>query len=157
MDNISENTTDASLEKILISYSEFERLKNIESEYLNLQKSRQRNLEISTENPSTSNQIGEGSDSQMKKQKLSSFSSKFSDSDDESDFIQHITNLVASKIQGSSTSTNLFSPSKATTTEIALATPNTTPPLPYSQKIQKDDENDIFGNLFLLIIKYLAI
>ena len=148
MDNISENTTDPSLQKILISYNEFERLKNIESEYLNLQKSKQKNLEISHENQATSTQIGEGSESKNKKRNLSAFFSHIDDSDDESDFIQHITTLVASKIQGSSTSTNLFSPSKnSDTSQIALATPNTAPPLPYAQNIKKDDENNEFGNL----------
>jgi hypothetical protein len=147
MDNISENTTDPSLEKILISYSEFERLKNIESEYLNLQKSKQKNLEIFQDNPSSSStkQIGEGSVSQPKKRKLSTLFSKLTESDDEDDIIQHLTNIVASKIQGSSTSTNVFSPSESESVQIALATPNTTPPLPFAHKIKKDDENDDFG------------
>lgn len=149
MDGQQSNSNRPSLEKILISYEEFERLKNIESEYNKNQSEKQKDFEITSKNKHPLAQLGEGSSHHTKKSKLNRILEKVendSDSDDE-DLIHRIANVVASKIQQPSTSTDLFkTPEANQLLEISTATPKTAPPLPFQNSIKKSDENDIFGN-----------
>ena len=145
-----ENTglSDASLQKILISYSEFERLKNIEAEHSQCQSKLAKTLQINTdsEKPSTSkqseNQSGEGSSIANKLHLL------LQGSGNEEDVFEHLANIVSQKIQNTSQTTSLFQP-KETFTTIEVTTPNTNPPIGFSNPIRKMDENDSFGKSLL--------
>lgn len=146
MENTS--SSDASLQKILISYSEFERLKNIEAEHSKCDLKKEKTLEINSdsENPSTSkqsaNQSGEGSSIAKKLHLL------LQGSGNEDDVFEHLANIVSNKIQNSSQTTSLFQPEETFTT-IEVATPNTNPPIGFSNPIRKMDENDRFGKSLL--------
>jgi hypothetical protein len=51
------------------------------------------------------------------------------------------------KITSKSSFTNLWSPSQITTpTLLSVKTPSTLPPLPFGNEIEKNLENDEFGN-----------
>ena len=150
MEGVSRNTENASLERILISYSEYERLKNIEQEYMHLQQQQQRKHSLESQNKSEEDQIGEGSEIPHKKLKLTNFLNE--DTDEESSVLDKIATLVASKIQGTSTYTALFKPKELSAPlTIGIATPNTTPPLNFGFSIKKNDENDDFGMHSILI------
>ena len=136
-----------SLQKILISYEEYERLKNIESEYNKLQDQKQKEFEI----PSKHHQTGEGSGESSKKAKLSHILEKVeSDSDDDSEIYQRIARIVASRIQPPVQTTDLFkTPESSQLMQIQSTSPKTSPPLPFENSIKKNDENDSFGNYFI--------
>jgi hypothetical protein len=133
MSKIPKTVEDASIQKMFISCQEYDRLKKIKSEYLNLQKNEQKTFEISE-------QSGAG----KKTSKLQKIFFEDSD-DDEQDVFDKIANIVKDKIVNSSTSTNLWgSPAQVTSTSLGL--PNTSPPFAFANTIKKNDENDKFGN-----------
>ncbi len=45
---MEDTSTDSSLKKTLISFDEYKRLKNIESQFMQLQEEKQKNLELSS-------------------------------------------------------------------------------------------------------------
>ena len=129
MSKFPKTIEDASIQKMFISCQEYDRLKKIESEYLNLKKNEQKTFEIN-------NQSGTGK-SITKLQKI------FSDDSDDEDVLEKIANIVKDKIV--KTSTDLWgSPTQTTSTSIAV--PNTSPPLQFGTSILKNDENDKYGN-----------
>jgi hypothetical protein len=129
MSRVPKTIEDASIQKMFISCQEYDRLKKIESEYLNLKKNEQKTFEITE-------QSGTGKKISHKVQKLF-----LEDSDDE-DVFEKIANIVKDKIVN--TSTDLWgSPSQIPSTSIGV--PNTLPPLPFANSILKNDENDKFG------------
>ena len=147
MDNV--NSSNPSLEKILISYSEFERLKNIESEYLKIQSSKSKLFELHSNTPSSTkrsfNQSGEGSG--LKNQKLNDSDN----SDSEDDIYDVIANRLAKKLQ--KTKANQFEPQQTSSPlNIEVSSPNTAPPIPFSNPIKKSDENDKFDEKQLLLL-----
>lgn len=144
------NTSNPSLEKILISYTEFERLKNIETEYIKIQESQQKNFDIKTDQPSTSSQTGKGSEHKRKKRKPTiDYDLSDTESDSISPIVDHITKMVVKKIaaQKPQVFTSLFQAQDSLPLEVEVANQDTAPPLPYSQKISKGDENDSYGTL----------
>ena len=146
------NTSNPSLENILIPYSEFERLKNIETEYIRIQESQQKNFDLKTDQPSTSRnfQTGKGSEYKMKKRKITDdYDLSDTDSDSIAPIVNHITKMVVKKIaaQKPQVFTSLFQAQDSLPLEVEVANEDTTPPLPYSQKISKGDENDSYGTL----------
>ncbi len=126
---------------MFISCQEYDRLKKIESEYLNLKKNEQKTFEIN-------NQTGSG-------KKLHNIKTLFSDeSEEEEDVLEKLANIVKEKIV--KTSTDLWgSPNQVTSTSVAY--PNTSPPLPFANSISKNDENDKFGNYRYNIIYLINI
>jgi hypothetical protein len=148
MEGVAKDSESATLERILISYSEYERLKNIEKEYTALQQQQQHKHSSNTEDPDHPiehnlkiNQYGEGDETSSKK-------AKFEDIVQQPSVLEKIADLVASKIQSTSTSTDLFKPKDLSSPlTIGIATPITTPPLRYGFALKKDDENDDFGML----------
>jgi hypothetical protein len=152
----SVNTTDPSLEKILISYSEFERLKNIESEYIKLQESKGKTFEFSSSIPSTSqstfDQKGKGREHNLKRLK-NIVRSEDDLSDTDTDIFEHIANLVVKKIKPEE-------PHSSSLLQVEVSSPKTNPPLTFAQNIRKSDENDSYGtfkpypfNTLIIIIK----
>ena len=140
MENV--NTNDPSLEKILISFSEFESLKNIESEYIKLQQSKGKTFEISSNSiPSTSqsaiDQKGKGKEQKLKRLK-NIVTSEDELSETDTDIFEHIANLVVKKIKPEE-------PNSSSLLEVGVTTPNTNPPLVFAQNIRKSDENDSYG------------
>jgi hypothetical protein len=164
-DTMEQKSSNPSLKKVLIAYSEFSRLKSIEVEFNNLQKEKEKSFDNSkgklinksvkdrklqiinystytliSGSPSTSQQIGEGAEN--KKQKLDLDS-------DSNDFYNNLAEKVAEKITAKSSFTNLWRPSEISTpTVLAIKTPSTLPPLPYAIPIEKNLENDKFGKNF---------
>ena len=138
MSKLPKTIEDASIQKMFISCQEYDRLKKIESEYLNLQQNKQKTFEI--ENSSSSEQSGSG----KKSAKLQKLLFQDSDDEDQQDILEKIANIVKSKIEKTTTNTDLWgSPQQITSTSIGL--PNTLPPLPFANTILKNDENDKFG------------
>ncbi len=134
MNKLPKTIEDASIQKMFISCQEYDRLKKIESEYLNLKKNEQKTFEIN-------NQSGGG-------KRPINIQTLFSDESDDDDVLEKIAKIVKDKIVN--TSTNLWgSPNQATSTSIA--SPNTSPPLPFANSILKNDENDKFGKQNLYI------
>ena len=138
MNKQAKTKEDGSIQKMFISCQEYDRLKRIESEYLAIQKNKEKTFEIST----TNQQSGEGSHEKYKKHFLD-------DSDDKDEDIyekiaKRAAAIVNEKIGTSSTSTDLWRPHLQNTTT-SLGSPNTSPPLPFSNPIKKNDENDKFG------------
>ena len=156
------NTSNPSLEKNLISYTEFERLKNIETEYIRIQESQQKNFDLKTDQPSTSTnfQTGKGIEHKRKKRKNTiDYDLSDTESDSISPIVDHITKMVVKKIaaQKPQVFTSLFQAQDSLPLEVEVANQDTTPPLPYSQKISKGDENDSFGTLvFQKLINYIT-
>jgi hypothetical protein len=158
MEGVAKDSESATLERILISYSEYERLKNIEKEYTALQQQQQQHKHSSHtedfdplgQDNLKLNQYGEGDETSSKK-------AKFEDIIQEPSVLEKIADLVASKIQTTSTSTDLFkSKEQSSPLTIGIATPITTPPLPYGFALKKDDENDDFGKLtYFLYLSFL--
>lgn len=139
-----------SLEKILISYSEFERLKNIESEYLKTQNSKEKNFELKSDQSSPSTSVfqkGEGTHQKSKKRTKLSALKDIDLSDDDTDVFEHIANIVAKKIrtQEPQPSTSLFQAESSTPLQVEVTSADTSPPISFAQKILKSDENDSFG------------
>jgi hypothetical protein len=135
MNKLPKTIEDASIQKMFISCQEYDRLKKIESEYLNLKKNEQKSFEFNNQSE-LNNQSGSG-------KKHTKIQSLFSDESDDEDVFEKIANIVKEKIV--KTSTDLWgSPNQTTSTSIA--TPNTSPPFPFANPILKNDENDKFGN-----------
>lgn len=146
------NTNDPSLEKILISYSEFERLKNIESEYNKLQESKGKTFEISSNSvPSTSqsasDQKGKGREQHLKRLK-NIVRSEDDLSDTDTDIFEHIANLVVKKIKPEE-------PHSSSLLQVGVTSPKTNPPLAFAQNIRKSDENDSYGKFQHLYLNTL--
>lgn len=137
------NSSDPSIQKILLSFSEYERLKNIESEYNRLLSSKRKSFVLNSEDNSahnSSSQVGQGSEI-TKNLKLLNESS---DEDDE--VYQKVAKIVGKILQVPSTSQsqNLFEP-KQKLSSIEVSSPITTPPIEFPQPIRKSEENDSYG------------
>jgi len=136
------NLENASSQHILISYSEYERLKNIEEEFQKMQKqvdlSDIDGKDNTDEDLNSADQQGSGSEK-----------SKIHDITDP-DFISKIAHLVKQQIGPLSaarpvvTTWSNFDLTPPSTSVIGSV--NTTPPLHYDNRQYKNDENDIFGN-----------
>ena len=140
MNKQAKTIEDGSIQKMFISCQEYDRLKRIESEYLTLQKNKEKTFEISA----TNQQSGEGSQEKRKKLFLE-------DSDDDNEDIyekiaKRAAAIINEKIGASSTSTDLWRPHLQNTTT-SLGSPNTSPPLPFANLIKKNDKNDKFGKI----------
>jgi hypothetical protein len=138
MNKQSRTIEDGSIQKMFISCQEYDRLKRIESEYLALQKNKEKSYEI----PTTSQQSGAGSQEKRKKHFLD-----YEDDDDEDIYekiAKRAADILNEKIGSSVTTTDLWRPHlQQSTTSLRL--PDTSPPLPFSNVIKKNDENDKFG------------
>ena len=141
MNKQAKTIEDGSIQKMFISCQEYDRLKRIESEYLTLQKNKQRTFEISA----TKQQSGEGP--QVKQNKNLLEDSDEEDQDIYEKIAKRAAAIVNEKIGNSSTTTDLWRPHLQITTT-SLGTPNTSPPLPFENIIQKNDENDKYGKYF---------
>ncbi len=149
MEGVAKKSDSPTLERILISYSEYERLKNIEKEFVNLQQQHKHSLENTSDSDQLvhgndqPNQFGEGIETPEKKSKLTNLEEFI----EEPSVLEKIASLVATKIQATSTPTSLFKPKDLSSPlTVGIATPITTPPQKFGFTIKKDDENDDFGN-----------
>jgi hypothetical protein len=142
MNRLPKAIEDASIQKMFISCQEYDRLKNIESEYLKIQQNKQKTFQIEESTPSSSEQSGSGKTSS----RLHKLLLQESDSEDEEDIIDKIANIVKTKIEKTSTDKDLWG-QRQNLTSTSIGLPNTAPPLPFPNTILKNDENDKFGKL----------
>ena len=154
----------ASLKHILLSFEEYERLKNIESEYHKIHKKIEQNLHLAgsgnskkTREEIEENQIREEENSDNDSSEEIQSGSGTSNQpcqfgcgpqkqiSNEDEFIKKIAILVTKKINPRLPETiwnnfNLTSPSTSVVTPS-----NTNPAIHYDNTINKNDENDVYG------------
>jgi hypothetical protein len=151
MNKLPKAIEDASIQKMFISCQEYDRLKNIESEYLKLQQNNQKTFQIG-EPSSRIEQSGSGKSSS----KLHKILLQESDDEDSEDIFEKIANIVKNKLEKPSTDKDLWGqPQHLASTSLAL--PNTTPPLSFGNTIVKNDENDKFGKIYVSILNYIIL
>lgn len=143
----------SSLQHILISYSEYERLKNIEKEFNKLQNNIHEKLQIPNgKNPelatSNSDSNEESEDNLKQSGRGENLNSKRKYSDD-TDFIAKVAHLVSQQINPMvsarpvSSAWSNFDLSPPSTSVIGNT--NTLPPLHYDIRSFKNKDNDSFG------------
>jgi hypothetical protein len=148
----------ASLKHILLSYEEYERLKHIESEYHKLQTKIQQNLQLQSQQEETTRDKSEteGDETQsgsgISKEQIGSGSQNPIAISSDDEFVNKIAILVSKKIHPRLPET-LWNNYNLTFPNTSMISPsNTNPPLPYDNTINKDDENDIYGKNYCILL-----